>query len=74
MTIMLWGQLFCVQTKKQVTNAKLPSDFSEGKVVGCFTIDMPVIGRVYAIDVGRPISETYPYQVVGVPEIHLEAI
>jgi hypothetical protein len=54
------------------SGAGLPPDFTEGVVVGIMTIEMPVLGRFYAVDVGRPVSDVYPYQVVGVPEIQLE--
>ena len=54
------------------SGAGLPPDFTEGVIVGIYTIEMPVLGRFYAVDVGRPVSDDYPYQVVGVPEIHLE--
>jgi hypothetical protein len=51
--------------------AGLPSEFTEGVIVGVIAISMPFIGKVYAVDVGKEVEKQYPYQVVGIPEIHM---
>ena len=52
--------------------AGLPKELTTGIVVGIFTTEMPVLGCIYAVDVEQPVSEEYPYQVVGIAECHLE--
>lgn len=49
-----------------------------GQIVGCSTIEMPVIGRMYIVKVFKsypslPTTE-YPFNTISVPEIHLEKL
>jgi len=49
-----------------------------GKIVGCSTIELPVLGRMYIVEVitsTQPLpSDTYPFTTIAVPEIHLDKV
>jgi hypothetical protein len=42
-----------------------------GRVVGCATVELPVMGRCFIVDLGERLSPDYPFTCVIVPEIHL---
>lgn len=47
----------------------IPPHITDGKVVDVFTTE---IGRIYAVDFGKIISEEYPYTTIGIPEVFFE--
>lgn len=62
-------------TKVRISEkACIPNGINEGVIVGVINSGIPIFGLGYAVDVGRPVSESYPYHVVVVFEIHFEVI
>ncbi len=54
--------------------ACLPAELTNGIVLGKALTPLPILGAGYIVDVGRKISEEYPYSACMVFELHLKLV
>lgn len=57
-----------------LSGAALPKRIRYGRIVGYTLVSQPIVGAFYAVNVHEEISAEYPYEVIGIFEIHLEVV
>ncbi len=61
--------MYTLQQGQRVSTA-----WGDGRIVGCATTELPILGRYYIVQFATIISEDYPFNTLSVPEIQIKKI